>query len=219
MHLKVQTLPHNPTSEETLERIRRSIPELLSESRYRHTIFVEKEAITIAQMIFLVYNEKSILMNDISAAALLHDITKKCTLEEHLEMCEKYGIDAGEYPSEAVLHSKTAAYLAKSLFDINDNVFNAVFNHTLGSHEMSVTDKIIFLADYIEESRTYASSKAVRDYFYSQCNKRDVSERMRILDESVVMSIDETLLYLLKNRKTIDPMTVKTRNYLVSHTV
>lgn len=80
------------------------LPEFIGEKRLNHTFFVEKEVVALAESLDMVYNISDAQKNDLRAAALLHDITKEMPLEKQLELCGKYGIDAGKYPSCAVLH-------------------------------------------------------------------------------------------------------------------
>lgn len=97
-------MPQNPASDSLTERIRARLPEFIGEKRLNHTFFVEKEVVALAESLDMVYNISDAQKNDLRAAALLHDITKEMPLEKQLELCGKYGIDAGKYPSCAVLH-------------------------------------------------------------------------------------------------------------------
>ena len=76
------------------------------------------------------YNISDRYLNDIKAAALLHDMTKQMDLNIQLALCDMHGIDKGENPSEAILHGKTAAHMAKKIFDINDFVFSVFFSYS-----------------------------------------------------------------------------------------
>ena len=210
-----QVFNHTPTEPEVIEKILGELSNYLDEKRLNHTFFVEKEAQSIAESVFLVYNIKDIYINDLKAAALLHDLTKKFSLEKQLELCEKYNIFPGNFPSCALLHGKTAAFLARELFGINDIVFSAVYNHTTGKENMNIFDKIIFLADYIEPSRKYEHCKQTRSFFYSLLSSNGVSAAAKALDEAVVMSMDGTIKNLVEQGMTIDLQTVTARNYLI----
>ena len=216
MNTSVNIFTHNPVSDDELCVIRSRLPDFLSGKRLEHTFFVEKEAITIAESIFLVYNVSDVYKNDIKAAALLHDITKKLSLDEQLALCKEFGIDAGSSPSNAILHGKTAAYLAKKTFGINDFVFSAIYSHTTGKENMNVIDKIIFLADYIEESRTHIHCINTRNFFYDSIKEHGVAYSGKALDDAIVMSIDGTVRHLLEQGSIIDINTILARNYLIS---
>lgn len=209
-----QFFTHTPTPAETLEQIRQSIPDFLKEKRLNHTFFVEKEAKAIAEIVFLVYNISDRYMSDVSAAALLHDITKQTSLESQLEMCARFGIAPGVSPSCEILHGKTAAFLAREKFGINDFVFSAVFNHTTGKENMNPLDKIIFLADFIEPSRTHESCIRTREFFYGSV--RNGKNPAEALDNAIIMSIDSTLSHLIEADRIIDIQTVLARNCLLN---
>ena len=202
----------NPATPELLERIRTRLCEFIGEKRLNHTFFVEKEVIALAESLKMVYNITDAQKNDLRAAALVHDITKELPLEKQLALCKIYGIDPGSYPSCAVLHGRTAACLARELFCVDDLVFSAVDCHTTGKEDMNVFDKILFLADYIEPSRTHDSCKKVRTFCYESLQKRGQAAAGAILDEACLACLDDTLSYLVAKGNIIDLETVKARN-------
>ena len=206
---------HIPTSDLLLEEIRQKIPEFISGNRLKHTFFVEKEAITIAKSIFSVYNISDRYLNDIKAAALLHDITKHMDIEAQLSMCGMYGINAGDNPSAAILHGKTAAHMARQMFGINDFVFSAVFNHTTGCENMKLFDKIIFIADYTEESRTHTHCLNTRKFLHDGI-KDCSTDIIMVLDKAILMSLDGTLSHLIDKNIAIDVQTVLARNCILN---
>lgn len=205
---------HEPTSDKILDEIKERIPSFIEGKRLNHTFFVEKEAIAIAKIVFMVYNISDRYLNDIKAAALLHDMTKQMDLKSQLALCDMHGIDKGENPSEAILHGKTAAHMAKKLFGINDFVFSAIYNHTTGCPNMGIMDKIIFLADYTEESRSHEHCVKTREFLHTFLDEK-CENVLEIIDRSALMSIDNTLLFLINSEKDIDVQTVKTRNFLL----
>ncbi len=206
----------NPAAPNLIERIRTHLSGYIGEKRQNHTFFVEKEVIALAESLDMVYNINDSQKNDLRAAALVHDITKEMPLEKQLELCKNYQIDPGNYPSCAVLHGRTAAFLARDRFGIDDLVFSAVYNHTTGKEDMSVFDKILFLADYIEPSRTHESCKKVRAYYYGELAVRGKTAAGEILDEACLLCLDDTLSYLLAKGNIIDLETVKARNALLA---
>ena len=206
----------NPAAPNLIERIRTHLSGYIGEKRQNHTFFVEKEVIALAESLDMVYNINDSQKNDLRAAALVHDITKEMPLEKQLELCKNYQIDPGNYPSCAVLHGRTAAFLARDRFGIDDLVFSAVYNHTTGKEDMSDFDKILFLADYIEPSRTHESCKKVRAYYYGELAVRGKTAAGEILDEACLLCLDDTLSYLLAKGNIIDLETVKARNALLA---
>lgn len=102
---------------------------------------------------------------DAAEAALLHDITKKQKGPKQLKLCEKYGIliDNDEKSNYKLLHSKTGAALAGELFGSDSAVCSAIYWHTTGKADMSLLEKIIYMADYIEPNRDFSGVEELRD--------------------------------------------------------
>ena len=113
--MKNETYEHIPTSVECLGKIREAVPSFLSGKRLIHTFSVEKEALRLAEILFPFLGIDRKYFSDISAAALLHDITKYLTPQEQNKLCKKYSIPVDEESREntAVLHSRTAPYIAR----------------------------------------------------------------------------------------------------------
>ncbi len=105
---------------------------------------------------------------DAAEAAILHDITKKLSLDEQLQLGEKYDIvfDNLEKQNLKLLHSKTGAYLARELFGVPEDIFGAVYWHTTGRPAMTLLEKIIYLADYIEPNRDFPGVGELRRLAY-----------------------------------------------------
>lgn len=102
------------------------------------------------------------------AAAILHDCTKYLELEEQLSLCEKYGImlDSLEQKAVKLLHSKTGAGVAKYVFGMPDAVYDAIFWHTTGKADMTMLEKILYIADYMEPNRDFDGVEKLRDLVY-----------------------------------------------------
>lgn len=107
--------------------------------------------------------------DEAAEAAILHDITKKLNLREQLILCEKYGIipDALEAVSEKLLHAKTGAAIARERFGVSDEVYEAIKWHTTGRAGMSLLEKIMYMADYIEPTRDFEGVETLRRLAYS----------------------------------------------------
>lgn len=206
---------HEPTSVETLESIREKIPALLTQKRLVHTLSVEKQALEIAAPLFENLGIGKKYLSDISAAALLHDITKRLTLTEQKRLCLKYFIqtDSVSADSPNLLHSKTAAFLSRDLFGINDTVFGAVFCHTTGKADMNIFEKIIFLSDYIEPTRKQQVCADAREKFLNDAKQNGFN--MRVLDAAVTDSLNSTLCYLLSTQNPVAAETIQARNHLI----
>lgn len=202
---------HESTKQSVLDDINKRIPQYISGKRLLHTFSVEKEALKIAGIIFPQLGIDNKYLSDISASALLHDMTKQLSCQEQARLCHEYNI---EYTSDdAVLHSRTGAYAAKRDFGINDIVFSSIFCHTTGKEGMNIFDKIIFIADYIEETRTHTSCVEARNFFYDNINNTD--NKISVLNKTILKSIDATLRYLIDRGSTIDVETINARNFIL----
>jgi len=97
-------------------------------------------------------------------AAILHDCTKKLGAEEQLEICTRFGIepDETEKANEQLLHSKSGACIAKERFGVDEGIASAIFWHTTGKADMSVLEKILYLADAAEPNRDYPGVEKLR---------------------------------------------------------
>lgn len=130
----------------------------LKESRIAHVAGCEAEAVRLA----LRWGEDAELAAE---AAILHDITKKLSCTEQLNLCEKYAIieHHAEFSYPAVLHAFTGAAVARELFGVSDEVCGAIRWHTTGRPDMTLLEKIVYLADAIEPTREYPAVEKLRE--------------------------------------------------------
>ncbi len=126
---------------------------------------------------------------DAENAAILHDITKKMPLDEQLQYCEKRGIINFSYRPEyeATLHAFSGAAAAALEFGASPEVENAIRWHTTGRADMSLLEKILWLADYVEPSRrSFPGLEEIRQLAFSDLNealRRAMRNSLRYLDE------------------------------------
>ena len=106
-------------------------------------------------------------------AALLHDSTKRLSMEEQLAMCEHYHIVLDELEQHALklLHAKTGAALARDVFGADDEIYNAILWHTTGKANMTLLEKVIYLADYIEPNRDFDGVEDLRKVVWEDLDK------------------------------------------------
>ncbi len=157
---------------------------------------------------------------NLKIAACLHDITKHFSNEEHISYAKKMKIELPyDYlASPKTLHELTGAYRARELFGnlVSDSVFLSIRYHTTGREDMTLPEKLIYLADYIEETRTFSDCVKLREYFNTEILKaRDYSERLQVLDKTLLYSFDMTLCDLIKQGCPIHKETMLARNYLI----
>lgn len=138
----------------------------LKNKRIPHVLGTEQEAIRLAER-YGADVEKA------RVAALLHDCTKKLNMEEQLALCSHYGIALDELEQKALklLHAKTGAALARDVFGVDEEIYHAIWWHTTGRAGMTLLEKIIYLADYIEPSRNFPGVDKLRSVCYEDLDK------------------------------------------------
>ncbi len=101
-------------------------------------------------------------------AAILHDCTKYLTVREHLDICEKYGVGLCplERSTDKLLHAKSGAALAKYVFGLDD-IYDAILYHTTARAGMSLEEKILYIADYMEPNRAFPEVGELRRLAYT----------------------------------------------------
>ena len=177
------------------------IKELESElayGRFIHTLDVAATAANLA----MCYGSD---LDKAEVAGLLHDCAKCMSLGKMLKVCDKAGTDLSEFEKNSVslLHSKAGAVLAESRYGVRDeDTLNAIRFHTTGRPGMSLLEKIVFVADYIEPGRDSAPNlPQVRKLAYES------------IDDCVLQILKDTLRYLATTGSAVDPMTQKTYEY------
>ena len=200
--------------ETALDRLRESVREGMSEKRFRHTAAVEKMAARLGEL----YAPDKI--DILRAAALLHDITKEYSSEKQLQICREFGIIISKQDilTPKTFHAKTAAALIPTRYPefADPEVISAVRWHTTGRADMSLLEKIVYLADYIDESRTFPDCVALRNLFWDAVpEKMSPEEREAHLDQVLIRSFDMTLAGLIEDGAPVSDDTFSARNSLI----
>ena len=122
---------------------------------------------------------------DAAEAGILHDITKKLSMDEQLILAEKYGIVFDKFERENIklTHAITGAALSRELFGVPDRIYSAIRWHTTGRADMTLLEKIIYLADYIEPTRDFDGVEPLRKLAYE-----DIDSAMAL---GLKMSLEE----------------------------
>jgi predicted HD superfamily hydrolase involved in NAD metabolism len=144
-------------------------------------------------------------MDKAEIAGLMHDCGKRFADEIILQKCLKHGIEVTDSEKKAlpVLHAKYGAWLAEHKYGIEDpEILSAILCHTTGKPDMSMLDKILYIADYIEPRRYKADNlPEMRRLAYED------------LDKTMYAILAGTLEYLEKKGGNIDPMTLDAYEY------
>lgn len=179
-------------SDARINELRNAIEQKMSGYRLSHTLGVERAARALGEL--YMPNE----IDELCVAALLHDITKELSPREHIALLEKNGVAVSEddIKSPKILHAKTAEYEARaSFFEFtNDKICQALRYHTTGNKDMTLFDAIIYLADYIEDTRSFDDCVRLREYFwFAKPEEMSREERESHLWQTVLISLDMTV--------------------------
>ena len=173
-------------------KMQKKLAKYLDEDRYEHTLGVMFTCAALA----MVHDCDLITAQ---TAGLLHDCAKCIPNKKKLKMCSQHHIPVSEFEQEHpfLLHAKLGAYVAKAKYDVTDeNILSAITWHTTGKPEMTLLEKIVYIADYIEPKRDKAPNLAiVRKLAFQD------------LDECMYKILGDTLAYLEENPKDIDNAT------------
>lgn len=181
-----------------IRKIRKAMEKTQDEKRYAHTLGVAYTATALAMR----YDAS---IENAELAGLLHDCAKCMDDDKRIAICEKHHIIITdlERRNPFLLHAKVGSFLAMNTYKVHDSeVINAILNHTTGRPGMSLLEKIIFVADYIEPGRKQAPDLArIRKMAFVD------------LDCALLNILEDTLEYLHETAGEIDPMTEKTYEY------
>lgn len=184
-----------------LEELRSILENELPKKRYLHTLGVSDTAACLSMR----YGED---MKKARIAGLLHDCAKCLSDEEIYHRCLEFGIEISETEKRQpfLLHGKLGAFYAKTRFGINDEeVLMAISYHTTGRPEMTLLEKIVFIADYMEPGRKeILGLSEIRGTVFQD------------LDKAIYLTLKNTLTYLESQnnaKNEIDRMTINAYNY------
>ncbi len=176
--------------------------------RRTHTLAVAKESLQLARIFDLDEQDTKRLF----VASLLHDITKAIDFEGQLTLANELGLrlTQEDLASPPVLHSFTGALVASRDFPTytDGTIVEAIFSHTVGKADMSLIDKLLFLADYIEGTRKQPICIKTRKAFYSALSES--CDKASTLDRFVLLIAENTVEYLRNNGRTVHPHTQET---------
>lgn len=182
--------------------IRKKLEKELDAKRFEHTLGVAYTAAALA-MRYQADLEKAQL------AGLLHDCAKCISNEKKLSICEKHHIPISEIERKNpfLLHAKAGCYIARKQYHIQDqDILNAISNHTTGRPGMSLLEKIIYIADYIEPGRKQAPNLTrIRQLAFQD------------LDQALLGILRDTLKYLESIDSPVDAMTRQTYDYYLEN--
>lgn len=205
---KMNTFHHKPNFNMELflkynSEVKKSLEK--DEERYWHSVSVAITAVTLAD----IYGANK---DDCLIAGILHDYCKCFSFDEMLKLCDEYKVNLTEEDKKAdgCIHGFLAAKICKYKYDINDEVYSAIYYHTCGRPNMTILEKIIYISDFIEPLRRFRDKvEEVRRLAYTN------------IDNAIVLSAEMGLNFLKNTNKFIHSNTQKTldfyRNLINNH--
>ncbi|MGT2906747.1 bis(5'-nucleosyl)-tetraphosphatase (symmetrical) YqeK [Streptococcus dentiloxodontae] len=172
----------------------------MGKKRFQHCLGVEKAAKHLAEQ-YHYDSEKAGL------AGLLHDYAKELTDEEFLTLIDKYDLDPDlKNWGNNIWHGAVGIYKIQEDLGLRDKeILRAIEIHTVGSSQMSLLDKIVYVADYIEDNRQFPGVDEARK----------IAEQS--LDKAVAYETVHTVEHLAHKSLPIYPKTIETYNAFVNN--
>ena len=170
----------------------------LSQHRFEHTMGVAYTACSLAMCYKTDFNKAFL-------AGLLHDCSKLKDAD-YLKMAKNYQIPIPEYAlsNPSLLHSALSSQIARKEYFITDfDILNAISSHNFGRPDMSLLEKIVFVADYIEPNRDFDPEKLL---YYRSLAFTDI-------DQTITYILEDTISFVNKNGYTLVPLSVETYNF------
>lgn len=181
-----------------IEELKKELKKYLKEERYEHSICVMEMSEKLAE----IYNVNKM---KVMKAALMHDMAKQMPIEK----LKKYILDNKIKVSEIemllgiTLHGKVAGDICRKKYGFDDIMCKAISNHTTGRPNMTMFEKIIFIADKIDETRKYEGVQELRELAFKD------------IDMAIVKNIEYTTKNNLEKGRLILEQSIKTRNYIL----
>ena len=172
-------------SEEELEQV---VVSLLKPNRVAHVLGCRDMAVELAK-------RWGADVTDAARAGLLHDITKAIDGPLQLTLCSEYDTMLNDFSRRypKTLHALTGSLVADRIFGEKETVVNAIRHHTTGKADMSLLEKIIYIADYVEPNRTIAGVDQLRHLAFTD------------LDAALKMGLQMTVSYLNEQGSEVSP--------------
>ena len=171
-----------------MERLEQVVVSLLNPNRVRHVLGCRDTAVALAE-------RWRANVTDAARAGILHDITKAIDGPLQLTLCDAYGklLDDFSKRYPRTLHALTGAMVAQRIFGENPEVVSAIESHTTGKADMTLLEKIIYVADYMEPNRDFPGVEKLRELAFSD------------LDGALKLGLEMTLEHLKEQGAEVSP--------------
>ena len=181
----------------SLEELEAEVIALMNPGRVAHVLGCRDCAVELAKL----YGADEV---DAARAGLLHDITKAIDGPLQLTLCAEYGmiLDTFSRSFPKTLHALTGSLVAERIFGENENVVSAICHHTTGRANMTLLEKIIYIADYVERNRDFPGVEEMRAMAYTD------------LDRAVLMGLESAVAHVKRQGQALAPATLEALEYL-----
>ncbi len=208
------TVRVEPTEEE-LSLLREKARPFYTEKRFAHALAVEREADYLASFVCPEH------VKEARAASILHDIAKNLCYEKQLNYIREFGIiDCNKFPDPplpAVAHAAAGAAVTMAFFPeyaADEELLSAIKYHTTGRAGMTVLEAVVFLADYIEPTRTYDKCLSLRASTHAELERAaDNDGRLEALRRAVCKALSDTVSYVKERGGKLEVETAEALSY------
>ena len=171
-----------------MEELERVVVGLLNPNRVAHVLGCRDTAVELAR-------RWGADETDAARAGILHDITKALDGPLQLTLCASYGKILSEFSKKhpKTLHALTGSLVAERIFGENEQVVSAIRHHTTGRADMTLLEKIIYVADYMEPNRTIPGVDRLRELAFTD------------LDGALKLGLEMTLEHLNRQGSEVSP--------------
>lgn len=183
--------------------IKKYLESSISPKRFIHSVNVSNTAASLAEL----YGGDALKA---AVAGLAHDCARELEKTQLLVCLEEEGMVADEMTKEIkeLLHGPAAVHICRKVFGIEDEeILNAIRYHTTGRVNMTLLEKIVYLSDFIEPSRSFEGVERLRKLAVGN------------LDRALLLAFNSSIEYLISKNGLIHMDTILSRNYVLNGVV
>ena len=171
-----------------MEQLEQVVISLLNPNRVAHVLGCRDTAVELAK-----YWGADV--TNAARAGILHDITKAIDGPLQLTLCAAYGKILSDFSRKypKTLHALTGSLVAERIFGENEEVVSAIQWHTTGKADMTLLQKIIYVADYMEPCRNFPGVERLRELAFSD------------MDAALKLGLEMTLEHLNRQGAEVSP--------------
>ena len=180
-----------------MEELEKVVISLLNPNRVNHVLGCRDTAAKLARI-------WGVDETDAARAGMLHDVTKAIDGPLQLTLCRAYGKVLSDFSQRypKTLHALTGSLVAERIFGENEKVVAAIASHTTGKGNMTMLEKIIYVADYMEPNRDFPGVDKLRHYAETD------------MDAALKLGLEMTLEHLKRQGAEVSPESKEALAYL-----